>query len=86
MKGKFNNMQVYSKLRNGFYNTEDVIPIKNWKQYTFYLSFDDSYDDLVDVYNNCGKTVFCFKRSDHIKKVFDLWCKKKELIENADCE
>lgn len=79
-------MLVYSRLRNEYYDTDNIIPIKNWKQYTFYLSFEESYNDLADVYNNCGKLVFCFKRSNHIKNVFDLWCKKKELIESADCK
>lgn len=80
MKG-VKGVLVYSNLRNKKYNLEDVFRIPNHEQNAFYLEFDESYDHLVDIFSSNGKIIYCWEKCPYLKYVFDLWCKRKEKVD-----
>lgn len=70
-------MLVYSNLKHLNYDLKDVFRIPNHEQNAFYLSFEESYDFLIDIFPSNGKIIYCWKKTPYLKQLFDLWCKRK---------
>lgn len=66
-------MEVYSKIFNNEYSTEDTVKIVNTRQAGLYIKNDIP---LVDLFWSKNALVFVFNREES-KRVYDLWCKRE---------
>lgn len=70
-------MQVYSKLLNRTYNSDNVIYISNFQQVYKYLNASEEVaDNLVDIlYSGTRKDclVFVFNKSPLMKELYQKW-------------
>lgn len=58
--------------------TTEVFNIVNMQQNYFYLSKENSKDELVNVYcGQGGKIVFAWRKSQNIRQWYSEWCDRR---------